>query len=426
MGAWSDGGGGGGNGGHRPRTVHPFPARMSAGLARGLIEGVERERSAAGTDDGPMTIVDPMVGSGTVLGAARDRGHKAIGFDVDPLAVLISGVGHCGGHLSDRAVCDEAGRVLADARDVAARGSGGHDCDGETLAFIQYWFDEAAARQLGALAARIRTVDDPGTRNVLWCAFSRLIIAKQASASRAADLAHSRPHRKFEKAPRMPFEWFSRSVQAILAAMPRQDAAEHPSVSVAVGDAKRLAMPSGSADMVLTSPPYVNAIDYLRCSKFSLVWMGYGIGRLRGIRSDAIGTEVGLDGAKTGGETYGVVRAAVNEEDMRVLGNRRLHILERYANDMMGAAREIARVVKDGGVVAFVVGVNTMHGIRVRTPELVRAASERAGLITCAIRYRDIPASGRYLPPPSDMADPATSALGSRMRREAIISMKKL
>lgn len=435
MGVWS----GEGWGGPQPRAVHPFPARMSVGLARGLIEGVERERSAGGSDDGPMTIVDPMVGSGTVLGAARDRGHRAIGFDIDPLAVLISGVGHCGGrtgiagdgghdgHPSDRAVCDEAGRVLEEARQIATRGvGGGYDCDDETQEFMSYWFDAVAARQLGALSVKIRTVNDTPTRNVLWCAFSRLIIAKQAGASRAADLAHSRPHRQFEMAPRRPFNWFAHSVGEVIRAMPMLRGIECPSCGVAMGDARRLGMPSGSVDMVLTSPPYVNAIDYLRCSKFSLVWMGHCVGMLRDIRSAGIGTEVGLYGPMMGGEVNDVVSAVIDKDDMQALGNRRLAILARYANDMMGATREIARAIKDGGVVMFVVGENNMHGIGIRTPELVRVVSERAGLTTCAIRYRAIPASSRYLPPPSVMTDKDTSSLGARMRREAIITMKKL
>jgi hypothetical protein len=34
-------------------------------------------------------------------------------------------------------------------------------------------------------------------------------------------------------------------------------------------------------DLIFTSPPHLNAIDYLRCSKFSLVWMGHSIAALR-------------------------------------------------------------------------------------------------------------------------------------------------
>ena len=439
MGVWS-----GEGGGPQPRAVHPFPARMSGGFARELIEGAERERSAGGSDDDPMTIVDPMVGSGTVLGAARDRGHRAIGFDIDPLAVLISGVGHCGGrtgveddeardgHPSNRAVCDEAGRVLEEARQIVTRGvCGGYDCDDETRAFMSYWFDEVAARQLGALSAKIRTVDDSPTRNVLWCAFSRLIIAKQAGASRAADLAHSRPHRQFEMAPRRPFNWFAHSVGEVIRAMPMLRGIEGPSCGVAMGDARRLGMPSGSVDMVLTSPPYVNAIDYLRCSKFSLVWMGYRINRLRDIRSVVVGTEVGLRGPGAMAEVSDVLSVALDREKAVALGDRRLAILARYARDMLELTREVERVLTDNAWAVFIVADNYMRGTRVRTPELVRAAAEMAGLTTQPIRYRDIPAAGRYLPPPVSggahrrgrNAHPST--LDGRMRCEAVVITAK-
>ena len=47
----------------------------------------------------------------------------------------------------------------------------------------------------------------------------------------------------------------------------------------------------GIADLVVTSPPYLNAIDYLRGHKLSLVWMGHQIEELRELRSANIGSE---------------------------------------------------------------------------------------------------------------------------------------
>ena len=62
--------------------VHPFPARMAPGIA---LQAVSKSRRR-------LKVLDPMMGSGTVLVAARAKGHHAIGIDIDPLAVLMAGV----------------------------------------------------------------------------------------------------------------------------------------------------------------------------------------------------------------------------------------------------------------------------------------------------------------------------------------------
>src|SRR5437868_4967490 len=62
--------------------IHPFPARMAPGIAL----------EALGGSRVPLRILDPMAGSGTVLAVARAKGHRAIGVDLDPLAVLLAGV----------------------------------------------------------------------------------------------------------------------------------------------------------------------------------------------------------------------------------------------------------------------------------------------------------------------------------------------
>ena len=67
---------------HHYRSVHPFPARMAPEIALEAISAL----------DPRSTVVDPMCGSGLVLREAVEQGHDAIGFDVDPLAVLMSKV----------------------------------------------------------------------------------------------------------------------------------------------------------------------------------------------------------------------------------------------------------------------------------------------------------------------------------------------
>src|SRR5258706_9484709 len=147
--------------------VHPFPARMAPGIALEVM-----------SDIAESCVLDPMMGSGTVLAMARAQGHRGIGFDIDPLAVLISKVWTTA--FDSEEIRDQADDVLEDAirefRNITVGDAYPERVDEETRDFIRYWFDGYARRQLTALSWAIDVLECEVTRNVLWCAFSRLII----------------------------------------------------------------------------------------------------------------------------------------------------------------------------------------------------------------------------------------------------------
>ncbi len=392
--------------------VHPFPARMAPSLALDVIAESEK----------PLRILDPMAGSGTVLAIAELMGHHAIGIDLDPLAVLISRVWTTA--IDPEAIQDTAATVLQHAYQVfaslSAREAYPQSPDAETRGFAEYWFDDYARRQLASLATAIREISDETVREVLWCAFSRLIIAKQSGVSLAMDLSHSRPHRKFERAPVKPFDKFLSSVDRVTTnCIDRRCRPIGPATQMYRGDARRLNRPDESIDLVITSPPYLNAIDYIRCSKFSLVWMGHAIGELRRIRSAAVGTEVGMD-----------VRD--NREIQKILSylnlQPKLHarqeaILARYIDDMRRSVCEVSRILTDEGLAVYVVGENTVRGTFIRNATILEAVARAAGLRCTKRHSRDLPANRRYLPPPSKQSNTAT--LSNRLRREVILTFRK-
>ena len=57
---------------------HPFPARMPVEVARAAVLAL--------SEPGDV-VLDPMIGSGVVAKAALALGRRAVGRDVDPLAV---------------------------------------------------------------------------------------------------------------------------------------------------------------------------------------------------------------------------------------------------------------------------------------------------------------------------------------------------
>ncbi|MEI2740567.1 MAG: hypothetical protein V9F01_17470 [Chitinophagaceae bacterium] len=63
-------------------------------------------------------------------------------------------------------------------------------------------------------------------------------------------------------------------------------------INVQLGDARNLKeVDDKSVSAIITSPPYLNALDYMRGHKLSLVWLGYRIDDLGEVRSNSIGVE---------------------------------------------------------------------------------------------------------------------------------------
>jgi hypothetical protein len=393
--------------------VHPFPARMAPGIALQVMSEAEE----------PIRVLDPMMGSGTVLAMARSLGHRAVGYDVDPLAVLISrvwtkttdaeGVRETAQEVLHRARLTFDSLSLADAYPP--------NCDERTRAFIRYWFDGYSRRQLTALSLAIGRLRCETARDALWCSFSRLIITKQSGASLALDLSHSRPHRSFDVAPEKPFNKFLSAVDRVLDnVVDTRDRERGPSPAVHLGDARSIPLPKESVDLVLTSPPYLNAIDYIRCSKFSLVWMGYGVDELRDVRATSVGTEVGGEDFEDDPEIDQIIDSLKVRDTMT---KRNQRILARYIDDMRKAMKQVTRVLSKSGTAVYIVGENTLRGSYIKTSTIISKLAESVGLTHQQRRVRDLPANRRYLPPPATRRRIGT--LRARMRREVVLTFAK-
>ncbi|MHB2032978.1 MAG: hypothetical protein ACYCVE_06360 [Gemmatimonadaceae bacterium] len=393
--------------------IHPFPARMAPGIAL----------DALGKSETPLRVLDPMAGSGTVLAVARAKGHRAFGVDLDPLAVLLAGVWTRTVHADE--VNEKAEEVLDRAKIAFRALSSGRGypigSDDETRKFIRYWFDGYARCQLTALSTAIARVYDDTTRDALWCGFSRLIITKSAGASLAMDLSHSRPHREFARAPIKPFRRFVAAVETVVSNCPQPGAgAVGPATVVKLGDARTLGINDASIDLVLTSPPYLNAIDYMRCSKFSLVWMGHNVDALRQIRGDSVGAETSNSQALKARWVQSVIKQLGLSP---VLSSRDNALLARYVWDMGQALAEVSRVLRRGGRAVYVVGDSKSRGTFIRNSAIITALAERHGLSLVSRHSRALPANRRYLPPPTRQHPGAK--LDGRMRREVVIEFSK-
>ena len=379
------------------QPIHPFPARMAPEIVAGALEGMPRS----------AVVLDPMCGSGTVVRTAIEKGLHVAGRDLDPLAVLMTEVW---------TTPVDAGCLQEEARDLVGRARGLHGrgiARGSDLAsrkFVSYWFARTQEQCLARLSTVLRGWPEPN-RGALSLALSRIIVSKEMQASLARDTSHSRPHRVARRNNFDVYQGFLRAVSIVASRIRTERLVGR--ADVRQEDARDLgSVEDRSINTVVTSPPYLNAIDYLRGHRLALVWLGYTVGQVRDLRSRSIGAERMADE----GAPIDLERFVTESEGTRIDGRRRGWI-RRYAVDMGAVLAEIRRVLTADGRAVLIVGNSFLRGARVDNAGIVESLAVELGFSRVRREVRQIPARRRYLPPPSSRGGP----LDTRMREEVVL-----
>lgn len=377
----------GDNSTYASHALHAFAAKFPPQLPRVFIKSL--------TEPGDL-VLDPMMGSGTAILEAVLLGRRAVGVDIDPLAMSLcrakitpietNQVLNAAGLVLDRA------RALLNAR-LALRGEIEKRYDPATVDFLNYWFLPETQEELMALLLGIEEQKEKNVHELLRVIFSSVIITKSGGVSLARDLAHTRPHRVSTKRPRSAIEQFNVQVRKATDALGKF-ALDRPQVELYCRDARDLPLADCSVDLVVTSPPYANAIDYMRAHKFSLVWFGQSVKKLSELRAVYVGSENCKEivecplpfGAKTD-------IAALCAKD-----RHKARVLQKYLGDMKMVLTEIHRVLRPGCVAGIVVGPSTMRGVKIQTHKHLAEIATQLGFDVVGIGERKLDRNRRMMP----------------------------
>lgn len=390
--------------------LHAFAARFPPQLPAVFIERF--------TGRGE-TVLDPMNGSGTTTLEAYLRGRRALGCDIDPLAVRIARV------KTTPVPCDLqrlAHSLVKHAKDYLEEGAAVRKClddlfDEKTRQFIDYWFFPETQRELAALWLAMEEYQSgSAVRELLEVVFSGIIVTKSGGVSRARDLAHTRPHLDRAKVRRDAIRDFRLRLAKFAPSMATLP--DNPSRSgIVQGSARKLPVKDGSVDLIVTSPPYANAIDYVRANKFSLVWLGLSVSDLSRLRGQYIGSEALRDTVMRPltASTEAVLRC------LKSVDRKKEAVLRKYFLEMREALREMGRVLVPGRHAVLVVGTSTMRGMDVRTPGcLADIAEHDAGFEVEAVLQRSLDRDRRMMP-----FGKGKTLIERRMAKEEVIVLKK-
>ncbi len=379
---------------HPLYALHPFAARFPYGLPGYFIDAL--------TEPGG-TVLDPMCGSGITLLEGWAAGRAVIGVDLDPLARRQAKARTTA--LGNAEVLEAGQAALRRTADLMA-GLGPQrdpleavraDMDSPTREFLDYWFFPETQHELACLTLAIREESDADLRNLLEVIFSSTIVTKSGGVSRARDLAHTRPHRVSGKAPRRPIPLFANLVERAAGAYGSINRDAVGECRIMDGDARSLPLPDCSVDLIVTSPPYANALDYMRAHKFSLAWLGDPIPSLTKLRREYIGSEASGNQAATSVDSLPAKVEAVVER-VGEADATKSRVLRRYFADMSASISEMQRVLRPGSAAVIVVGPSTMRGILVPTHECLANLATQAGLDVVAVAPRNLDRDRRMMP----------------------------
>lgn len=332
--------------------LHKYPAKFFPELPRWLIKRYSQEND---------WILDPFAGSGTTNVEALLSKRHSVGIDVDPFSRFISKVKVT--PLVEKEM-KSAQKALLEAV-LHYRPSLVTESDLPNFPYRDNWFNKEILLEITYLRKQIQSLDNSEEVKDFFKVCLSSIIRSVSNADNNCTRTVIR--KKLNKLVR-PSDALNRFVKALEVKVPKmvEFSENYPSgITVELPEdmeARNIKYNANHFDLALTSPPYVNAVDYPRTHQLEMYWLGFEQESLLTLKKQNVGTE------SVSASHYKTEHKIGLPEADRVIANifkedpRRAYIAFKYLDDMRKNLIEVHKVLREGGRYIIVVGNNRIRG----------------------------------------------------------------
>ncbi len=390
---------------------HPYPAMMIPQIARRILEEFGQ---------GAQQLFDPYCGTGTSLVEANLKGVDAIGTDINPLARLIAKVKTTVIPLEviDQHIKDFNDFVFSIRWDRAR----------PTPVIprfknIDYWFKEDTQYQLAVLKEYIEGIAHEDVRDFFSVAFSETV--------REVSLTRNGEFKLYRKTPRQ-IETFFPDAWAVMAkklvrnrrGMAEYIRAKAPAAVARIYDFNTVygipqdVLGAESVDIIITSPPYGDSrttVAYGQFSRLSNQWLGFE--KLNEVDKKCMGGKRDKEIKTFDFPPLDAVLARI-----AALDPKRVHDVVAFYADYEASIHHVAGVVRQGGIVAYVVGNRRVKGIEIPTDKVTSEFFARCGFTHLKTVIRAIP--NKRMPKRNSPSN-VVGQTDTTMNREYIVILRK-
>jgi DNA modification methylase len=345
-------------------------------------------------------VLDPFAGSGTTLVEAVLNERNALGVDFDKLSQLLCRTKTQ--KISSRQLSQmpSIGSQLFENDDIPNMAN-------PDIHNLHHWFPPKNIRDLTNLKSAIEinfgTKKDKRIYNFLLVCFASII--KKCSFT---DDTSPKPYvsRRIKKEPAYVKEIFIKTLMSYLKKMNGYESRVFGKCHVISDDARNIHAKqyNGRINLAVTSPPYINAFDYVRSLRLENAWLGYyGDSNILDIKKRQVGTETissNVYGEGVGNTRYKKLNTILKRIEKQ--DKKRAFVVFKFFEDMEKNIKEVHRLLKKKGHYVIVVGDSRIRGINVPTHEILIDIAKINGfglenIFSYIIknRYLRIPRSGR-------------------------------
>lgn len=331
---------------------HSYPARLHPAVARGVVEAL-----APRVGD----VLDPFCGSGTVTIEARLAGRRALGTDLNPLAVRLAALKTEGRPAAQREALVTAARriaAVATERRTKRAGASRRFPDEDVSSFAPH-----VLLELDGLRVGLEAEPEGPLRGDLWLVLSSILTKL---SNRRGDSAEGVAPKRI--AAGYPSRLFIGKATELATRLAEYEALL-PTGSIpprlTVDDATKLtSIRDASVDLIVTSPPYPGNYDYLAHHSMRLRWLGLSARR--------------FDEGEIGARRHLTSHPA---DDARAIWTEQLR-------DVLSAMR---RVLRPNGGAVLVLADSVIGKRAIYNDDVTRSAARAAGMNVVARAWQPRP-----------------------------------
>lgn len=353
--------------------IHKYPAKFIPEYPRWAIQKFAGDKK--------NIVLDPFCGSGTTNVEAKLAGYNSCGIDADPLARLLTKVKTT--NLNEKKLEQTKEIVLKNIIKIKIEKN-----IPKNFEPFEKWFRPNIVHELLGLRNIIDDISDKKTHDFFLACFSATI-RKVSNADPKLVLPKISKYMRIEEAEGRTIDvikTFSKILNTNSKAIVDFSKITSSSTTVKIigTDSRKIKAGDGSFSLAITSPPYLNAHDYVRAHKLELFW-------LQLIKEkDELGK---LDRTYIGTERFyaneyaDIPNVGISELDKKIkliqkVDKKRAYIVARFFLDMQTHFDEIHRILQDKGHYVMFVGNNIVRGNVIPTHQYLSDLAKKSDLKT--------------------------------------------